>query len=255
MLKLEPWLETYLPGQPEYRMGYQKVIATLNSGGTEAGIIVNSQVFLKERETPWQMEYNWDFILAEAAKSQLLVKSVILIPREPETLRGVRQIAIANEKFHRLSNRAMLAANSAYGSQKVALMAESQQLEIKAASAAAEDAPTTLTIAGELFKRFSPWVNDNRITSGRGATPGTFATTKEDADTHIKTGMDATARYALPSPKPASNVFTLSPASDTDLKRGVTQPANNQPGGGVEVIFVNGLPNGTVTGPATIPDK
>jgi len=50
-------------------------------------------------------------------------------------------------------------------------------------------------------------------------------------------------------------VFTISPAKDSELRRGTAQPANNQPGGGVEVIFVNGLPDGTVAGPVVIPDK
>ena len=255
MLKIEPWLEIYLATQPEYRMGYQKVIATLNSGGTEAGIIVNSKIFLKEGEVAWQMGIGCDYFVAAAAKSQLFVAQVKLIPREPETLRGVRQIAIANEKFHKLANRALVAANSAYGSRKAELLAESSQMEFSAKSAAAEDAPVTLTIAGEIFKRFSAFANDRRITAGKGLTAGTFATTKEDADAYVKTGTDAVARYALPNPTPASNVFTINPPADKDLKRGTTQPANNQPGGGVEVIFVNGLPDGTVSGSIIIPDK
>ena len=255
MLRIEPWLEIFLSTQPEYCMGYQKVVATLNSGGTEAGIIVNSRVFLKEGEMPWQIGYGWDYFLAEAAKSQLIVTTVKLIPREPETLRGVRQIAIANEKFHKLANRAMMAANSAQGSRQVALLAESRQMEMSAKSAAAEDAPVTLTILGEVFKRFSAFANDRRITAGKGLTAGTFATTREDADAYVKTGTDAVVRYALPNPTPASNVFTIRPPEDKELKRGTAQPANNQPGGGVEVIFVNGLPDGTVTGPTTIPDK
>jgi hypothetical protein len=255
MLRIESWLETYLATQPEYRMGYQKVVARLSSGATEAGIIVNSKVFLKEGEAPWQMQIGWDYFVAEAAKSQLVVTNVTLIPREPQTLRGVRQIAVANEKFHRLANRAMTAANSAYGSRRDELLAESRQMELSAKSAAAEDAPVTLTVAAEIFKRFSAFANDRRVTQGMGLTAGTFATTKEDADANVKTGMDAVVRYALPNPKPASNVFTINPAQDTDVKRGTTQPANNQPGGGVEVIFVNGLPDGTVTGPTTIPDK
>jgi len=36
---------------------------------------------------------------------------------------------------------------------------------------------------------------------------------------------------------------------------GIVAPAYGEPGGGVEVIFVNGSPDGTVTGPETIPDK
>ncbi len=246
----------WLPTQPEYRMGYQKVIATLNTGGTEAGIIVNSQVFLKDGEYPWQMRMtDWTYVLAEARKSVLSVTDVRLIPREPESLRGVRLIALANEKFHVLSDRKAVAAKYASGTQKLAMLAECQEFSAKATNAAAENAPITLTILGEIFKRFSAYANDKRITVGKGLTAGTFATTKEDADAHVKTGADAVARYALPNSAPASNVFTLSPPKDTDLKRGTTQPANNQPGGGVEVIFVNGLPDGTVTGPVKIADK
>jgi hypothetical protein len=128
-------------------------------------------------------------------------------------------------------------------------------LRIKSANAAAENAPVTLTAVGEVFKRFSAFVEDRRITGGKGLHPGTFATTKEDADANVRTGMDAVARYALPNPKPASNVFTINPVADADLQRGTAQPAYGQPGGGVEVIFVNGLPDGTVSGPITIPDK
>ena len=236
-------------------MGYQKVIAKLNSGGSERGIVVNSTIFLKEGQIPWQISYDWDYALKEAKKSPLVVTDVTLIPREPETLKGVRQIVIENEKNRRLARNALSSANSAYGSLKEQLLAESQQYEFSAKSAAAEDAPVTLTIVGEVFKRFSAYANDRRITAGKGLTPGTFATTKADADANIKTGADAVSRYALADTKPASNVFTISPPSDIDLKRGTVQPANGQPGGGVEVIFVNGLKDGTVTGPVTIPDK
>jgi hypothetical protein len=42
----------------------------------------------------------------------------------------------------------------------------------------------------------------------------------------------------------------------TSLKRGIVEPAYGygEPGGG-EVIFVNGSPDGTVTGPEKIDDK
>lgn len=236
-------------------MGYQKAIVTLNTGGTESGVIINSQVFLKASDYPWQMRMHWSYILSETTKSALRVTAVRLIPREPETLKGVRKFAITKEKYRVLANRKSLVAAFSSGNTKLILLNESEALSIKAASAAAEDAPITLTELNEVFKRFSAYPDDRRITSGKGLTPGTFATTKEDADAHIKTGTDAVARYALPNSKPASNVFTISPASDTELKRGTAQPANNQPGGGVEVIFVNGLPSGTVTGPVTIPDK
>jgi hypothetical protein len=259
MLRIESSLELWLPTQPEYRMGYQKVVATLNTGGTERGIIVNSTVFLKDGEYPWQMHMSdLSYARSEALKSPLYVKSVQLIPREPETLRGVRHVVLANEKFHILASRKEYEATLAKAMGRPtyqALLSESRMLCLNASMAAAEEAPITLTALAEIFKRFCAYANDRRVTPGKGLTLGTFATTKEDADANVKTGTDAVARYALPDSKPASNVFTITPAQDTEVKRGTTQPANNQPGGGVEVIFVNGLPDGTVTGPVTIPDK
>ena len=90
------------------------------------------------------------------------------------------------------------------------------------------------------------------MTAKGGLVPGTYATTEEDAK-HVKTGRDAVKRYALPNPAPAVHVFTIAPPVKTKLKCGVAQPAYGQPGGGVEVIFVNGSPDNTVTGPAQIP--
>ena len=237
-------------------MGYQKVIAKLNTGETESGIVVNSEVFLRTGERPWEMFYpDWSTVVNEAGKSSRRVVNAELIPREPETLRGVRQIALDNGKFRVLANRKSVLANFSGGAERLEYLLESRRLSLMAANAAAELAPITLTEAAEIFRRFCAYAKDRRITPGRGVTPGTFATTKEDADANVKTGIDAVARYALADSKPASNVFTISPAKDTELKRGTVQPANNQLGGGVEVIFVNGLPDGTVTGPVLIPDR
>jgi hypothetical protein len=248
MLRVESDLAEYLSTQPEYRMGYQKVVATLNTGSVEEGIVVNSQLFVKEDEIPWRTAVDWDALLAKAAQSHLRVVRATLIPREPETLHGVREV------FWKLAERKAKIANFASGSTRDRLLAESREIELIAQGGGAEDAPVTMTISGEIFKRFSAFQNDNRVTKGKGLTKGTFATTKEDADTFVKTGTDAVRRYALPNPTPASNVFTITPLQDTDLQRGVTQPANNQPGGGVEVRFVNGTPDGTVTGPVKIRD-
>jgi len=67
------------------------------------------------------------------------------------------------------------------------------------------------------------------------------------------TGKIAVARYALPNPNPASNKWTIEPHKDTLIQRGMVEPANDQPGGGVEVIFTVGTQPGTVTGPEKIP--
>jgi hypothetical protein len=255
MIRLTPDQVTSLNTAPEYRMGYHRVHAILSGGSYEFGYVVNQTIFLQESENPWQMRVSWDYLLAEAAKTQVSINFFRVIPREPETLHGVRQIALSNEKFHVLAERTRDAALNSFSVTRGRLLAESDAYEIAAKNEEAKDAPVTLTSAGEVFKRFSPYPNDRRVTARMGLVAGTFGTTREDADVHVKTGMDAVARYALPSDKPASNVFTIRPDADTDLQRGTVAPANNQPGGGVEVIFVNGSPDGTVTGPATIPDK
>ena len=118
----------------------------------------------------------------------------------------------------------------------------------------AKDAPIEKTKEKEVFKRFTAYENDHRITSDGKLLPGTYATTEEDAK-KAPTGKIAVARYALPNPKPASNVWTIEPWKDTLIQYGIVEPANDQPGGGVEVIFTKGTNPGTVTGRKKIPDE
>lgn len=126
---------------------------------------------------------------------------------------------------------------------------------IKTKAAPAKDATVEKTTADELFKRFSAYENDRRVTADKGLLPDSYATTEEDAK-NVKTGKDAVARYALPNPEPASYVFTIRPKKDTDIKRGTVEPANGQPGGGAEVIFTSGTTANTVTlPPAKIPHE
>jgi hypothetical protein len=223
-------IRNVLVNRPEYGMGYQKVVATLETGRAENGVIINAQVFMNDTERASEKMFDtWDVILGEARKSRHSIVKVQLIPRSAESLRGIRRIAINAKK---------------------ALLQETL-----AAVGPAKDAPITLTAEGEIFKRFSAYQNDRRITEAKGLTAGTFATTKEDAEAHVKTGTDAVQRYALENKSPASNVFTIDPPKETNLQRGVVEPAYGEPGGGVEVIFVNGSPDGTVSGPRIIPDK
>jgi glutamine amidotransferase-like uncharacterized protein len=217
--------------QPEYGMGYQVAIVKLNSGGTEEGIILNGRVFVKETELTsiGNMMSRYNELLTEAQRSPLRVVQAGLAIRPPDTLRGVRMLCFAN------SARGLKVYNSA-------------------SRGPAEDAVITPTSYGEVFKRFSAYVDDFRVTESKGLVAGTFATTAEDAE-NVRTGMEAIARYALKDKKPANKVFTITPPSGTSLKRGTVQPANDEPGGGVEVIFVNGSPSNTVSGPALIPER
>jgi hypothetical protein len=118
----------------------------------------------------------------------------------------------------------------------------------------AADAPSELTAANEIFKRFTAFENDRRITAAGGLLPGTYATTEADA-TNVRTGLEAVARYALPTPKPAIYVFTVKPLKDAAIRRGIVQSAFGQPGGGVEVLFCDGTAANTVTGPGKIPER
>ena len=162
---LQRWLST----QPEYGMGYQKATATLDDGSTQTGLIFNSQVFIRQTEdSSLVVREEWNEILKEAGKSQRSIRSIRLIPRPAETLRGVRRIGL------RAGTRAILS--------------ESYEPGRKPEPGPAKDAEETPTVAGEVFKRFSAYANDRRVTAKKGLTPGTFATTREDADVLSKPG-------------------------------------------------------------------
>jgi hypothetical protein len=93
MIILPDPLQTWLSKQPEYGMGYQKVTASFEDGSTEKGIVFNSQVFVRETEDASPVVRDkWTEVLKEASKPKRSIKSVQLIPRPPETLRGVRRI-------------------------------------------------------------------------------------------------------------------------------------------------------------------
>jgi len=225
----------WLQEQPEYGMGYQRGVVTLSTGTRETGVILNGSTFVKQDElrsmTPT------DIAKAEAVAhiSRLSITNVELIPRAPDTLRGVRRISTF----------------SAYNRQKSAQYELVN--EVLRASQGAKDSPVTVTLDGEVFNRFSAYVNDIRITAMRGLKPGTFATTAEDAK-NVHTGREAVARYALENKQSANKRFTIKPAEKTSLQQGVVQPAYGEPGGGVEVIFVKGTCDHSVSEPDILPE-
>jgi hypothetical protein len=91
------------------------------------------------------------------------------------------------------------------------------------------------TRQGEIFKRFSAYRNDRRVTD-EGLNAGTYATTHYDA-TVVPSALAAVARYALPNHLPARHVFTITPQRNIHIQCGTVQPAFGQSGGGVEVLF------------------
>ncbi|WP_157836997.1 hypothetical protein [Geminisphaera colitermitum] len=228
MIIVSPELKAQLSRLPEYGMGYQVGSVRLNSNGTEEGIILNGEVFLKfsDAQSIPNLFAQYEQLLFNARFNALKVIGASLIERPASEIRGIRKI--------RLHSFSMSTVNEK--------------------RAGAKDAEDSYTTHGEVFKRFSAYANDFRVTTMRGLTAGTYATTAEDA-LNVGTGIEAVLRYALENKAPANKVFTIKPPGNTKLKRGIVEPAYGEPGGGVEVIFVDGSPSGTVTGPVIIPER
>jgi len=218
----EGW-QKELIAQPESGMGYQDVA-----------------IELRNREMRHGTAFNAEFLLYSGEPSHLLER--ISEPSERLLMREEKQLGLGEE---------ILSLKVLQSEADVPTRVRESSSSTKSSSGA-KDAPEEELRNKERFKRFSAYANDRRVTASGALVPGTYATTEEDAK-HVKTGRDAVRRYALPNPKPAVYVFTIDPPIRTQLKRGVAQPAYGQPGGGVEVIFVNGSAAKTVTGPAQIP--
>jgi hypothetical protein len=217
-------------------MGYQKGQIWLSTGSTQTGYFFNGSTFITSSElnalTPLRLWLTEDTL--KSTTGGPVITNIILTPRTEASLRGVRRVSTRNVALANMS-------------------AQFTNESIRARQAA-KDAATTITMAGEIFKRFSAYLDDFRVTEKRGLSAGTFATTADDAE-NVKTGRDAVARYALENKQSANKRFTISPAENTNLKRGVTEPAYGEPGGGIEVIFVDGTGDYTVAGPDIIPEE
>jgi len=217
-------LQRELIAQPESGMGYQNVAIKLRNGETRYGTAFNAEFLLYSGESPHLLEK-----ISEPSEWLLMLQENQLgFGKEIRSLKVLRSEADVSTRVRESSSSTQIPSGSA------------------------SDAPVEALHEEENFKRFSAYANDRRVTANGGLVPGTYATTEEDAK-HVKTGRDAVKRYALPNPAPAVHIFTIDPPLSTSLQRGVAQPAYGQPGGGVEVIFVNGSPDNTVTGPAQIP--
>lgn len=206
-----------LIAQPESGMGYQNVAVELRNGEVRHGIAFNAEFLLYSEESPHLLHR-----ISEPSERLLMLER--------------KQLGLGQDIL----------------SLKVLQSDADVSARVRERSSGASEAPVEELQEEEEFKRFCAYANDRRVTTSGALLPGTYATTAEDAK-HVRTGSDAVKRYALPNPKPAVYVFTIDPPLRTKLQRGVAQPAYGQPGGGVEVIFVNGSPDKTVTGPAQIP--
>lgn len=234
-----------LSNEPEYAMGYQIGRAKTPSGQIVRGYIFNSSVFVSIADV---RRADKDHTAMYLLRLGLLVSTI------NPSLASVPKDKIAH--VIDLEPRPLSSLKGVVTIKSAGLKTFSAQLEeaLAGKTGAAKDAPITTTGIGEIFKRFSHFKDDRRVTSGRGLTKGTFATTSADA-LNVHTGMDAVHRYALPDKRPANQRFTISPPQRTSLQRGVAQPAYGESGGGIEVIFVDGSPDHTVTGPDEIRER
>jgi hypothetical protein len=208
-----------LTRQPETGMGYQIVEAMTKDDKRTRGIVYNAELFFREDES----------------------RTILLTTSYPDVL---KRAAKSPGEFKALQVLTRSAAPLALTERKAA----------DAKAKPAKDADVEKTNADEVFKRFSAFQNDNRRMADGSWSAGTYATTEEDAN-NVKTGKDAVERYALPNADPACYVFTGRPAKDTDIRRGIVEPAFGRKGGGVEVIFPKGTQPNAVTGPTTIPKE
>src|SRR5947209_5829661 len=105
MILLSPEQVASLDAVPEYRMGCHRVHAWVDGSTDEFGYILNQTIFLPDRENHALDELTWESLLQEAGKSPHTVSHFRVIPREPETLRGVRRIAFHQEELDVFAER------------------------------------------------------------------------------------------------------------------------------------------------------
>ena len=185
--------------------------------------------------------FNAEFVLsADEPRQQLMEPRLIHLARAELSARksypAIREVRLLTREYWALLGYQAGESKTAYA----------------AKSGPAKDAPVQQTKPGDVFVRFSAFANDRRINPDKSLSPGTYATTAADARL-VRTGIEAVRRYALPNPDPAVNRFTLHPPKPAAIQYGIVQPANGQPGGGVEVIFPAGTAAGTVVHHDTIP--
>jgi hypothetical protein len=215
MYKLTSDLRQKLINLPETGMGYQIVDAKFNDWSTKECIVINSSII------------------------------------EPTNNRSVGELfkAFLNEdlNYFEKSERASSTIIDVNLKTRSNIILKGFLNEQKSTGTGADKQPETETKLNEQFIRFSHFENDNRINQANwSVVPGTYATTYDDAVYCIKNKINPISRYALPNTLAIEYAFHIHPLTGTKLKRGIVEPANNQIGGGLEVIFTKGTTANTV---------
>jgi hypothetical protein len=204
-------------------MGYQIVEATFDDFRVKEGICLNAEIVAFPEDEPDRK------LLVKASFNELLEFADKAPTYHLREIRVISRAALTGPHFHN-AMRSNPAPRTGASSQ-----------------------PIKISQDGDVFKRFSAYENDRRITPNKGLSPGSYATTDTDARV-VLAGKQAVSRYALPNKRPAVNVFTIKPPVRTTLQTGIVEPAYGEPGGGVEVLFRDGTADRTVTGPTAIPE-
>ena len=214
--RIDPSWTALLRAEPETGMGYQ-IVAARDSRSAPV-VVVNAKVAVSFTRSDRVKESAADAELVTATLQQRAIPGMVRVLSRPEA--------------------------AAYGYLPDAA---------KAGGGPANEAPESDSGSREPFRRYSAFQDDVRIKPDGSVTAGTYVTTLADGLAFVKTGMDAVRRYALPNPDPAVYVFEIVPPNALRVKRGTVAPAFGQPGGGAEVILINGAPAGSLAGRSTIP--
>jgi hypothetical protein len=97
-----------------------------------------------------------------------------------------------------------------------------------------------------IFNRYCAFASDPRIRDDGSVAKGTYATTETEKPM-VPSGLAAVGRFALPIRTPAKFVVTLVAPAGTPIRYRTVEPNYGLCGGGVEVLFPEGLPDGSAT--------
>jgi len=217
MFRLAADVTTDLIASPESGIGYQIVSVSAEGEETYEAFVFNAELLVYPAELPRLTDRSYEELVSES----------LVLPRTTTVT-------------------TMPATRSWQSFREVAYVAEDSTFP-----------PTRIwrlhTSPFDGFKRFSAYGNDRRITPDRGLAAGSYVTSVSDAQV-VPNGLTAIGRYALPNPWPAAYVYTIVPVSGIPIQCGTVRPNFGQSGGGVEVLFVDPAPAGSVCGPYRIPE-
>lgn len=218
MNKLTDTLQQKLMDLPETGMGYQIVNAYRRNARAEECVVLNSEVIepINRRPLSLVLEHMFSEGVERMMKSATITDIV-----DVELVTDLKDFS------------------------------ESSDVLRKSATDA-QHATITYGYSGEEFIRFSAFYDDKRVDKTlKKLLPGSYATTQSNALYCMSNNIDPVSYYALPCHKVAY-AFNIRLSIPTKYKKGTVLPNHGQKGGGVEVLFVYGTSNNTVTGPTKL---